>query len=32
LGNVSAKAWASDYGFAQVLAVMHLNNPGMVRI
>jgi hypothetical protein len=32
LGNVSAKAWASDYDFAQFLAVMHLNNPGMVRI
>jgi hypothetical protein len=32
LGNVSARAWAFDSGFARFLAVMHLNNPSMVRI
>lgn len=32
LGNVSARTWAFDSGFARFLAVMHLNNSSMVRL
>jgi hypothetical protein len=30
-GNVRAREWASDASFAKFLAIMHINNPSMLR-
>jgi hypothetical protein len=32
LGNVMARSWATDFGFARFLAVMHINDPEMVGL